>query len=186
MESATVPGGTTGEEQAPPQGPPGEGFRRATAEAATQARALPPLPANEPVLDYAPGSPERDDVKAELARQAGQEVEIPLIIGGEEVRTGDTVEVVMPHDHDHVLARCHRAGAEEARAALEHQEALAQGILRSVDAHIAVLDASGTIIETISVDAPNEGVARERIYANLGSQHALRRTEIELGEVTAA
>jgi 1-pyrroline-5-carboxylate dehydrogenase len=119
MESATVPGSRTGDEQAPPQAPPGEGFRQAAAGAGTQARARPPAPENEPVLDYAPGSPERDAIKAELARQAGQEIEIPLIIGGEEVRTGDTVEVVMPHDHDHVLGRCHRAGAEEARAAVE-------------------------------------------------------------------
>ncbi len=118
-DSATASDGATGTDEGPPQAPPGEGFRQAAAAAGTQARARPPEPENEPVLDYAPGTPERDEIKAELDRQASREIEIPLIIGGEEVRTGDLGEVVMPHDHDHVLARWHRAGADEARAAIE-------------------------------------------------------------------
>jgi 1-pyrroline-5-carboxylate dehydrogenase len=77
------------------------------------------MPANEPVLDYAPGSAERDEIKAELDRMADAEIEIPLVIGGEEVRTGETAEVVMPHDHGHVLARWHVGGADEARAAID-------------------------------------------------------------------
>ena len=82
------------------------------------ADAKPPLPANEPVLGYAPGSPERDELKSRLATMAGEVIEIPLIIGGQEVRTGDTVEAVMPHDHKHVLATWHRAGAREAEMAI--------------------------------------------------------------------
>ncbi|MEJ2311426.1 MAG: L-glutamate gamma-semialdehyde dehydrogenase [Gemmatimonadales bacterium] len=82
------------------------------------ADAKPPVPENEPVLGYAPGSPERDELKARLATMAGEEIEIPLIIGGQEVRTGDTVEAVMPHDHKHVLATWHRAGAREAEMAI--------------------------------------------------------------------
>ena len=74
---------------------------------------------NEPVLDYEPGSPEREELKATLAEMSATEVEIPLIIGGEEVRTGDLAEIVMPHDHGHVLGRFHRAGKEEAAAAVE-------------------------------------------------------------------
>ncbi len=79
----------------------------------------PPVPENEPILDYAPGSPERDELKARLATMAAEEIEIPLIIGGQEVRTGDTVEAVMPHDHKHVLATWHRAGAREAEMAIK-------------------------------------------------------------------
>ena len=79
----------------------------------------PPEPVNEPVLGYAPGSPERDSLKARLAVMAGEQVEIPLIIGGEEVRTDDTASSVMPHDHGHVLATWHRAGAREAQLAIE-------------------------------------------------------------------
>ncbi len=79
----------------------------------------PPIPINEPVLDYAPDSPERAELDAELDRMRGDVVEIPLIIGGEDVRTGDLADFVMPHDHGHILARFHRAGAEEARAAVE-------------------------------------------------------------------
>ncbi len=80
--------------------------------------ARPPRPVNEPVLGYAPGSTERDELKAELAAMAGGEIEIPLVIGGREVRTGDTSRAVMPHDHGHALATWHRAGAPEAEMAI--------------------------------------------------------------------
>jgi 1-pyrroline-5-carboxylate dehydrogenase len=84
-----------------------------------------PLPRNEPVLGYAPGSPERAELKAALKVMAQEEIEIPLIIGGREVRTGDTDTQVVPHDHGHVLARYHKAGEAEVRqavaAALEAQ-----------------------------------------------------------------
>jgi 1-pyrroline-5-carboxylate dehydrogenase len=77
------------------------------------------VPQNDTVLDYAPGSPERTQLAAELDRQAAQVVDIPLIIGGEEVRTGRTRDVVMPCAHGHVLARCHQAGEAEVRRAAE-------------------------------------------------------------------
>ncbi len=76
-------------------------------------------PANEKVLYYAPGSPEREELTRELDRQAGQVVDIPAFIGGKEVRTGDVAEVTMPHDHGHVLARFHRAGEAEINAACD-------------------------------------------------------------------
>jgi 1-pyrroline-5-carboxylate dehydrogenase len=76
-------------------------------------------PQNEPVFDYAPGSPEREALLAELERQASAEIELPLIIDGEEVRTGRLRPVVMPCDHGHVLARCHQAGEAEVRRAAE-------------------------------------------------------------------
>jgi 1-pyrroline-5-carboxylate dehydrogenase len=72
-----------------------------------------PQPYNEPVFEYAPGSPERAALKTRLAAMAEEVVDIPLIIGGEEVRTGKTGKVVMPHDHGHVLATYHKAGPEE-------------------------------------------------------------------------
>jgi 1-pyrroline-5-carboxylate dehydrogenase len=78
-----------------------------------------PTPANEPVLGFLPGSSERAELEAELKRQAGERVEIPLIIGGKEVRTGETVEAVVPHDHGHVLATVHQAGEAEIAMAIE-------------------------------------------------------------------
>ncbi len=78
-----------------------------------------PLPVNEPVLSYAPGTPERKALQAELARQAGLEVEIPIIVGGQELRTGDVVTQVMPHAHAHVVARVHQADAAAVRAAVQ-------------------------------------------------------------------
>lgn len=75
-------------------------------------------PKNEQVLDYAPGSVERAGLVSELERQASQEIEIPLIIGGKEIRTGKTAKVVMPHEHGHVLATYHQATEKEVKLAI--------------------------------------------------------------------
>ncbi len=71
-----------------------------------------PVPKNEPICPYAKGSAERSSLKAELDRMAGEQIEIPLIIGGQEVRTGDVDRAVMPHDHGQVLATFHQGSAE--------------------------------------------------------------------------
>ena len=70
-------------------------------------------PVNEPVRSYAPGSPEAKSLQKRLKDMLSQEIEIPLIIGGKEVRTGDLGKAVCPHDHGHVLATYHQAGAKE-------------------------------------------------------------------------
>ncbi|HUF66020.1 MAG TPA: L-glutamate gamma-semialdehyde dehydrogenase [Gemmatimonadaceae bacterium] len=86
-------------------------------------RRVPP-PFNEPVRSYAPGSPEREVLKERLRTMAGERVEIPLVIGGERVRTGDTATAVMPHRHSHVLADWHRARpADVERAVAASREA---------------------------------------------------------------
>jgi 1-pyrroline-5-carboxylate dehydrogenase len=77
-----------------------------------------PTPVNEPVLGYAPGSPERGVLTAHLAEAAGQQIEIPLLIGGAEVRTGDLGQCVMPHDHQHVLASFHKGNADSVQQAV--------------------------------------------------------------------
>jgi len=77
-----------------------------------------PPPVNEPVLSYAPRSPERAALKARLKEMTETTIEIPLIIGGEEIRTGDTLDVVMPHKHRHVLAKAHKAGPREVKKAI--------------------------------------------------------------------
>ena len=87
--------------------------------------ALPiPPPVNEPVRSYAPGSPERESLRRRLEQMLGERIDIPLLIGGREVRTGHTLEAVCPHDHRHVLATCHQAGeAEVQQAAAAAREA---------------------------------------------------------------
>ncbi|MEO0649267.1 MAG: L-glutamate gamma-semialdehyde dehydrogenase [Planctomycetota bacterium] len=85
-----------------------------------------PSPVNEPVRDYAPGSLERASLQAELDRQAAEVVEIPCLVGGEEVYTGDTEDVVMPHDHGHVIGRVHRAGPNEVQRAMDAATAVKQ------------------------------------------------------------
>ncbi len=75
-------------------------------------------PKNETILQYTPGSREREQITAELARMSNALVEIPLIIGGKEVRTGNTGAVVMPHNHRHVLATYHQAGEKEVQLAI--------------------------------------------------------------------
>ncbi|UCC73790.1 MAG: aldehyde dehydrogenase family protein, partial [Gemmatimonadota bacterium] len=81
-----------------------------------------PIPENEPVRSYAPGTAERESLKKKLDELASQQVEIPLIIDGKEVRTGDVANYVMPHDHGHVLATWHRGGAKEIEAAIESSQ----------------------------------------------------------------
>jgi len=76
-------------------------------------------PVNEPVRSYAAGSAEKKSLKKKLDATASTQIEIPLIIGGKEVRTGDTATCVCPHDHGHVLATYHQAGAEHVAAAAE-------------------------------------------------------------------
>src|SRR6266581_6357966 len=77
-----------------------------------------PTPVNEPVLSYAPGTPERAELKQALKDLAARPLEIPLVIGGKEVRTGRIADVVMPHCHHHVLARVHQAGPEHVADAI--------------------------------------------------------------------
>jgi 1-pyrroline-5-carboxylate dehydrogenase len=72
-----------------------------------------PEPHNEPVLGYEPGSPERQELRQCLDDLSGRRLDIPLVIGGEDVETGDTFEAVMPHNRSHVLADVHRGGAAE-------------------------------------------------------------------------
>ncbi len=79
---------------------------------------LPP-PRNEPVLGYAPGSPERVKLEATLKRLSGEVADMPLVIGGREVRTGKFDEARMPHDHGHVLGKVHLGGEKEVVAAIE-------------------------------------------------------------------
>jgi len=77
------------------------------------------LPQNETTLSYAPGSPERRRISSALNEFRSREIEIPLIIGGREVRSGRTAACVVPHDHRHRLATYHMAGPEEAAMAVE-------------------------------------------------------------------
>ncbi|MCK9174695.1 MAG: L-glutamate gamma-semialdehyde dehydrogenase [Desulforhopalus sp.] len=78
-----------------------------------------PEPSNEPIYSYAPGSPERKAMQAALKEMAATKIEIPLIIGGKEVRTGNMGKVTMPHDHGHVLAEYHKAGPKEVQQAID-------------------------------------------------------------------
>jgi 1-pyrroline-5-carboxylate dehydrogenase len=78
-----------------------------------------PDPQNEPVLSYAPGSPEKTSLKKRIIELQDQEIEIPLIIGGKEVKTGKTVEIRSPHDHNIKLGIYHKAEAKEVDMAVE-------------------------------------------------------------------
>jgi 1-pyrroline-5-carboxylate dehydrogenase len=78
-----------------------------------------PKPVNETILGYAPGSPEKAALKAKLAELGSSVVEIPLVIGGKEIRTGKTIDVTSPHDHGKVLAKVHQAGPAEVKQAVE-------------------------------------------------------------------
>ena len=78
-----------------------------------------PQPYNEPPLDYAPGSPERKALKNKLAELKSQQIEIPLIIGGKEIKNGETAELRAPHDHNLKLGVYHKANQKEVEMAIE-------------------------------------------------------------------
>ena len=77
-----------------------------------------PAPKNEPILSYAPGSPERAALKAELKRLSSTVTDIPAVIGGQEIRSGRTVKVTAPHRHKLQLANVHQADARAITAAV--------------------------------------------------------------------
>ena len=85
----------------------------------------PARPSNEVVRTYAPGTPERQSLKHSLEEMSSGSIEIPLRIGGRDLRTGNMASVVMPHNYRHVLATWHKAGAAE----------VAQAIRAATDAH---------------------------------------------------
>src|SRR5262245_46450739 len=78
-----------------------------------------PLPVNDQNKTYLPGSAERAELKARLAQMAGERIDIPLVIGGCDIRTSHTEQAVMPHDHRHVLADWHGADAAHVQQAIE-------------------------------------------------------------------
>jgi 1-pyrroline-5-carboxylate dehydrogenase len=81
-------------------------------------RRIPP-PTNEPNRTYAPGTPERASLKARLTTMASEKIVMPLFIGGKEVKTGSCGQMVMPHDHRHVLGEYHKASEQHVRAAVD-------------------------------------------------------------------
>jgi 1-pyrroline-5-carboxylate dehydrogenase len=84
-----------------------------------------PTPVNDVNLGYLAGSPERAQLKARLAQMASERIDIPIVIGGKEIRTGRLEQAVMPHNHTHVLADWHAAGPEHVQ----------QAIVAAADAH---------------------------------------------------
>ncbi len=78
-----------------------------------------PIPINEPVRSYAPGTPERTALKAKLKEMSSEQIEIPILIGGKEVRTKKVTDNVMPHKHSHSLAKWHWGGTKEVQSAIK-------------------------------------------------------------------
>ena len=87
------------------------------------ARVTVPAPRNEPVLNYAPGSPEKAALRAQLDTFAADSIEIPLIIGGRNVTTGDLGTCILPHDHRRSLGTYHKGNAETVNQAIAAADA---------------------------------------------------------------
>ena len=78
-----------------------------------------PTATNEPIYDYAPGTPEREALLAAYKEQFNSTVDVPMYIGGKEVRTGDLGELAPPHDHQHKLGVFHKGDASHVSAAID-------------------------------------------------------------------
>ncbi len=108
-----------------------------------------PRPENDPNLTYAPGTAARAELKAKLSQMAGETVDIPIIIGGKEIRTGTTEKVVMPHKHGHALATVHQATEEHIRqAAAAAVDARAEWSSWSFDDRAAVFLRAAELLTT--------------------------------------
>jgi 1-pyrroline-5-carboxylate dehydrogenase len=77
-----------------------------------------PIPVNEPVLNYAPGSAEKKRLKAALKELKATKTDVPMYIGGDEVRTGKTIDIRPPHEHKHVLGQFHVGDASHVKKAI--------------------------------------------------------------------
>jgi 1-pyrroline-5-carboxylate dehydrogenase len=132
-----------------------------------------PLPANEPVLDYKKDSPERKQLEEELKRQLQNPIEIPLIIGGKEVRTAQTGEVRMPHNHSHVLATYFKATEKEVQMAID----------AALEAHKIWSDLSWTVRASILLKAAELIAGKYRAVMNaatmLGQSKNIYQSEID-------
>jgi 1-pyrroline-5-carboxylate dehydrogenase len=118
VRPASPPAPKKSREQAPDAPAQTAGSETNVADGFNGNRRVPP-PVNEPVKSHAPGSPERATLKERLASMANERVDIPLIIGGKEIRTGDLAQTVMPHNHRHVLADWHRAAPSHVDQAID-------------------------------------------------------------------
>ncbi|MEL6183105.1 MAG: L-glutamate gamma-semialdehyde dehydrogenase, partial [Myxococcota bacterium] len=131
-----------------------------------------PEPRNEPVFSYAPGTAEREELKSELSRMSEERPSIPLVVGNEKM-TGNLVDVVMPHDHRHVLARASSAtAAQVARAIDAAEEARPAWAALDFDARAAILLRAADLVT---------GKYRARINAAtmLGQSKTAHQAEIE-------
>ncbi len=132
-----------------------------------------PKPTNQPVIDYAPGSPARASLKAELGRQAETTVEIMPRIGGRSIATNATAQITMPHDHGHVLGTYHKAGAAEvAQAIAAAQDARKDWGALPWEQRAAVFLRAATLLE---------GPFRDRLNAAtmLGQSKTAHQAEID-------
>mgnify|MGYP006274887315 CR=1 FL=1 len=108
-----------------------------------------PTAVNEPVHQYAPGTEEKARLKAKLKELSSQELEIPVIIGGKEIYTGQTAKSVMPHNHGHTLATFHMAGEKEIRAAIDAaMEAQKEWSHTPWETRVAVMKKAAYLIST--------------------------------------
>jgi 1-pyrroline-5-carboxylate dehydrogenase len=133
----------------------------------------PPAAHNEPVKDYAPGSAERSSLQARLQDMKQERIEIPMVIGGKEITSGDMYEAVMPHNTKHVLADVHQSRADHVQQAIR-----AAADARADWAYLPWLDRAAVILRAAELLS---GPWRDTINAAtmLGQSKTVHQAEID-------
>jgi 1-pyrroline-5-carboxylate dehydrogenase len=108
-----------------------------------------PKPTNEPVKEYRPGSPEKEELKEQLKKMLGETIEIPIVIGGQPVKTGKFKECVCPHDHQHVLGKYHVGGTDQVNQAADAAAKAAPGwAAMPWEARLSIFRKAGDLLAT--------------------------------------
>ena len=146
-----------------------------------------PEPINERVRNYAPGTRERADLQAEIERLRSMELDIPMVIGGKEVRTDNKVSMHPPHERKHLLGHYHKGDASHVKMAIDAAELGYGTTIHTIGDGAARAANRAVLIDTAHVEAPGDAAELRERGADVGERDAdLARSLDQRGPIERA